>query len=131
MAAKNGRPELQIVVEGMEDIIERDLEKHKAILERARADQLAFRSARSHEIQKKKNWTSKIGGGKFDDDALRESIKLINVNIRHFSDKEKLAQDLIDFETNIVDTLTEQLANQHRGLDDLAKYRRDNALGDK
>ena len=115
----------EIVFEGMEIIIKRDLEKHKVLLITSNQELLAFRNARSHEIKRKKYYKSLIGGEKYNDDSLRRSMDDIAINIRHLSDKVKLSEDAIKHHTLIVDTLTEQLENQNRGLDALAKYRRD------
>jgi hypothetical protein len=106
-----------VVVEGMEDIIKRDLAKHQALLERTRMELLAFRASRSHEIKKKKHYLSLIGQGKFDDEALRKAIDTqINVNIRHLSDKCKMAEEKVEHHKLIVDTLTEQLEAQYTSL---------------
>lgn len=121
-----------IVVEGMEDIIERDLEKYKSLLDRTRMELLGFRGARAHEIKKKRHYLSLIGGGKFDDEALQNAIDTqINTNIQHFSDKCKMAQDRIELYTRIVDELTEQHKMQMMGVRALAAYRRNNEDGDK
>lgn len=119
-----------VVIEGMEALIEKDLQKHKSILERAHGELLAFRQGVSHEVKKKKHYKSLIGGGKFNDDSLRKSIDQMNVNIRHMSDKAKLAQDKIEHEDLIVKTLTEQLEQQREGLKKLAEYRMKQAVKD-
>jgi hypothetical protein len=123
MEAKNRSNEPVMVVEGMEDIIKKDLGAHKIILERTQQELLAYRNAVSGEIQKKKYYLALIGGEKFNDEALKSSINDINVNIKHMSDKVKLSKDKIEHETLIVDTLTEQLANQNHNLEVLAKHR--------
>jgi hypothetical protein len=123
MEAKNRSNEPVMVVEGMEDIIKKDLGAHKIILERTQQELLAYRNAVSGEIQKKKYYLTLIGGDKFNDNSLRNSINDINVNIKHMSDKVKLSKDKIEHETLIVDTLTEQLANQNHNLQVLAKHR--------
>jgi hypothetical protein len=123
MEAKNRSNEPVMVVEGMEDIIKKDLGAHKIILERTQQELLAYRNAVSGEIQKKKYYLTLIGGDKFNDNSLRNSINDINVNIKHMSDKVKLSKDKIEHETLIVDTLTEQLANQNHNLEVLAKHR--------
>ena len=123
MEAKNRSNEPVMVVEGMEDIIKKDLGAHKIILERTQQELLAYRNAVSGEIQKKKYYLTLIGGDKFNDNSLRNSINDINVNIKHMSDKVKLSKDKIEHETLIVDTLTEQLANQNNNLEVLAKHR--------
>jgi hypothetical protein len=112
-----------VVIEGMEDIIERDLEKHKEILARTRLEKQAWAEGRSHEVKRKKYYNSLIGGGKFNDDALRESMHQIAVNITHLSNKVKAADEKIAFETNIVDTLAEQLKKQQDALQYLRDYR--------
>jgi hypothetical protein len=101
--------DLEFFVDGLDVVIKRDLDKHKSLLEHAQADLLAFEQARSHEIQRKRVWKGHIGGGKFNDDALRRSIKDINQNINHFSRKIKTTKDRIAHHTRIVDTLAKQL----------------------
>ena len=115
---------MNLVVEGIEDIIKRDLVNHKSLLERTKLELLSFRQARSHEIKKKKHYVSLIGDGKYDDDSLRKSIKDMNVNIRHMSDKADLAEKKIQHHTLIVDTLTENLKKQNEGLKRLAENRK-------
>jgi hypothetical protein len=119
------RKEPEIVIEGIEEVIKKDLKKHQAILERSKLELIAYKNSRSHEIQKKKKWKSHIGGGKFNDDALRESMDQIAINIRHMSDKVDLTNEAIKHHTEIVDTLIEQLDNQMKGLKTLAKYRKE------
>jgi len=119
-----------VVIEGLEDIIRRDLLKHKALRDRSSTELEVYRRARSQEVAKKKNYRRLIGGGKFNDDALRESIKQININIRHWSDKIKLSEEARDHHIHIVDTLTAQLDAQLKGLSDLDNSRRVNRASD-
>jgi hypothetical protein len=119
-----------IVIEGMEPIIQKDLDKHKEILEQAKISLGVFKQAVSHEVKKKKYYKSLIGGKKFNDEALKRSIGDININIRHMSDKVKLTQDKIAFETNIVDTLTNQLKDYRESVNKLAEYRMKQAARD-
>ena len=120
-----GRKTPKIVIQGIEDVIKRDLDKHKSLLERSRTELLAFKRARSHEIKKKRAWNGHIGGGKYNDESLRVSLKQINVNIRHFSDKATMAEANIAEHTRIVDHLTAQLSEQERDLDILDKFLRE------
>lgn len=115
--------EPSVVIEGLEVVIERDLQKHRVILERTKQELLSWEQARGHEIARKRAWRKLIGGGKYDDDALRESMRQSNVNIRQLSDKVEAAKEKITFETNIVDTLAAQLQEQCRGLAELARQR--------
>jgi len=121
--AANGEP--RVVIEGLEEIIERDLEKNKVLLEQTQKELLAYKGARAHEIQRKKYYASLIGGGKFNDESLRVSMDDIAINIRHLSDKIKLAQEKIEHHTLIVDTLTEQRKAQYEALSALSLYRKD------
>lgn len=114
-----------IVIEGIEEIIRRDLEKHQVLLRQANRDLLAFKEARAHEIKRKKYYGSLIGGGKFDDEALQASMDQIAINIRHLSDKGQLAAEKIEHHTLIVDTLAGQLKEQEEALAHLATYRKD------
>lgn len=119
---RNGGPLL--VVEGLEDVIKLDLDRHKEILSQAKNSLVSFRHGLSHELKKKKHYKSLIGGGKYNDDALKQSIQQININIRHMSDKVKITQEKIAFEDNIVQTLTKQLAEQEALLLILADDRK-------
>ena len=72
---------------------------------------------------KKKHYKGLIGGGKYDDDALKRSMGDIAINIRHMSDKEKLSRDAIEHHTLIVDTLTQQLEEYNINIIELNKVR--------
>ena len=114
----------KVIIEGIDVIIKRDLEKHKTILERSQTELLSYREARSHEVKKKKHYISLIKEGKYNKESMERSIQDINVNIRHFSDKCKLTQDAIKHHTVIVDTLTEQLKEYEEDMKELKKLRR-------
>lgn len=118
-----------VVTEGIEVVIARDLEKHKAILDRTKLEAQAFREGRSHEIRRKKHYAGLVGTGKYDDNALRVAMGQSAVNIQHMSDKVAMAEEQIKYHTHIVDTLAAQLKAQHKALDALAAYRRKNGLG--
>jgi len=102
-----------VVIDGILQVIERDLEKHKSLLERTQIELLSFRQARKHEIKKKKHYNELVGGGKYDDEALRNSMGDIATNIRHMSDKCTMAEEKIKHHQEIVDTLTEQVKDQN------------------
>ena len=119
------RKQPQIVIEGIEEIIKRDLVKHKAILLLLPLSLQALETARGHEVEKKRYYRSLVGGGKFNDEALEESIKQSKINIRQNSDKIKLTKDAIKHHTEIVNTLAAQLEVQEQSLRDLAEFRRD------
>lgn len=112
-----------IVVEGLEKVIEKDLERHKVLLDRSNQEKQAYQKAKSHEIKRKRYYLSLIGGDKYDDDALRESVRQINQNINHLEQKVKLSKDAIEHHKLIVDTLSAQLKDHN---DRLAALRRDN-----
>lgn len=99
----------KILIKGIDKVIKRDLGKHKNLLIRAKLSLQSFKQATSHLIKKKKHYSGLVGGGKFKDPALKESISMINVDIRAMSDKVKLANEEIEHHTLIVDTLTDQL----------------------
>jgi hypothetical protein len=111
-----------VFVEGIDERIRLDLEMHKDLLFRRQLDKQAWHEAVGHHIAKKKHYSGLLGGGKYDDAALQESIKDININITHLQQKVKLAKDAIEHETLIVDTLTEQLKQYE--LDYAAFHRR-------
>ncbi len=124
--AANERVAPEIVIEGMEQIIQRDLDKHRSLLGAAQADLVAFRTARSHEVQKKKHYKKLIGQGKFNDVSLQKARDQMSINIRHMSDKADTAERAIAHETEIVDTLAQQLKDQMAGIRRLAEYHREN-----
>ena len=120
-----------VVVEGMEDVISRDLEKHKAELARTFTEVRAFREAKRHEAKKRRKYAQLAEAGKFDADSMRRSLVDIDVNLKHFSDRIEACEAHIVFEKNIVATLTDQLLVQNKALASLAKYRRNqNGSGD-
>ena len=116
----------EVVIEGIEVIIERDLAKHKVLCEVAHNELAGFRTATSHEVKQKRYYKTLIGGGKFNDDSLRDSIDRINVNITHFQNKCRASEESIKHHTLIVDTLTEQLKEQNGKLKKLQEYRKNN-----
>jgi hypothetical protein len=108
------RIEPEVFIEGIDVVIRLDLGKHKELLAQTKAERLSFIEARDHEAARKRHYYRLIGGGKYDDDALRRSVDDIRINIRHLSDKVKLSEDKIDHHTLIVDTLTKQLQDYDR-----------------
>ena len=112
--SKDRRIEPEIFIEGIDEVIKLDLGKHKELLVQTQAELVSFREARDHESARKRHYYRLIGKGKYNDDALRKSVGDIRLNIRHLSDKAKLAQDKIEHHTLIVDTLTEQLEDYNR-----------------
>ena len=118
-----------VVIHGMEDVIKRDLEKHKALLDRTKLENLAFKKARADEIKKKKHYRSLIGGGKYSDDALKESIEMIKVNITNMSNKVKLSEEKIKHHALIVETLMGQLDDQMEALKYSLKCKEEAARG--
>lgn len=114
----------------MEQIIKRDLLKHKELLGQTKGELDAFKMARAHEIKKKRYYSSLIGGEKYNDDSLRAAMKDIAINIRHLSDKADLAKQKMDHHSLIIDTLTKNLEAQNEGLAFLARYRKEHGSGD-
>lgn len=112
-----------IVIEGIEEILERDLDKHKALLERSQLEKQSFAQARAHEVQKRRAWREHIGEGKFSDEALEAALKQCTQNITMWSAKVKLSEDAIAHHTEIVDKLTVQLAEHYVALALLAQSR--------
>lgn len=101
-----------VVIDGIRELLERDLEKHKALLERAGQSLLSFRTARSHEIKKKKHYNGLVGGEKYDDDALKIAIDQIAVNIQQLSNQCTAAEAEIKEHQHIIGTLSQQLEDQ-------------------
>ena len=112
--SKQRRIEPEVFIEGIDVVIKLDLGKHKELLARTNAELLSFREARDHESARKRYYYRLIGGGEFNDEALRNSVKDIRVNIRHLSDKVKVAEEKVEHHTMIVDTLTGQLEDYNR-----------------
>lgn len=104
----------EVFIEGIDVVIKLDLGKHKELLDRTQDELVSFNEAVTHESARKRHYYRLIGGEKYDDDALRASVDDIRINIRHLSDKAKLARDKIEHHTLIVDTLTEQLQDYDR-----------------
>lgn len=107
--SKTRRLEPEVFIEGIDVVIKLDLGKHKALLAQTQVELLGFRKARNHESERKRYYYRLIGGDQYDDEALKNSVEDIRLNVRQLDDKAKLAQDKIAHHTLIVDTLTEQL----------------------
>ncbi len=112
--AANRRQDPEIFIEGIDVVIRLDLGKHKELLAQAQADVVSFRESVGHESAKKRHYYRLIGGGKYNDDALRSSVKDIRVNIRHLTDKAGKAEEKVEHHKLIVDTLTAQLQDYDR-----------------
>jgi hypothetical protein len=112
-----------IAIEGIEEITKRDLAKHKVLIVQTQAELDSYRQARSYEIQKKKRYRKLIGKGKYNDDALRASMKDIAINARHMSDKVKAAEEKLKHHQFVVDTLLEQLEAHEEQMRTLRKFR--------
>lgn len=112
-----------IVIEGIEKITKRDLAKHKGLIAQTQAELNAYRQARSHEVQRKKHYRKLIGEGRYNDDALRVSMKDISINVRHLSDKAKAAEEKLKHHTLIVDTLSQQLEDHEEQMQTLRRFR--------
>ena len=103
------RIEPEIFIKGIDVVIKLDLGKHKELLARTQLELQAFNEAVVHESGRKRHYYRQIGKGKYNDEALQNSIKDIRINIRHLSDKVKLSKEKVEHHTLIVDTLTAQL----------------------
>lgn len=115
MEANSPHPvEPWIFIEGIDEIIRRDLEKHKALLEREQTNLLAYQESVAHAIEQKRHYRKLIGGGKYNDDALHNSIAQQKINVRHLQDKVKLTKEAIAHHALIVDTLSQQLKNYEK-----------------
>lgn len=126
MVPKRGaRADPQIVIEGMEEILERDLAKHEGTVENAQRELEAYREGRAYEVRKKKHYRSLVNAGKYDQKAMESAIEQIDINLRHMADKVKLSKERIAHHQEIVDKLKEELANQYRGLKHLEEQRKD------
>jgi len=122
---KTARTDPDIVFEGMEEILERDLSKHKGILQQTKLEMDAYSDARSYEVRKKRHYKSLVNAGKYDQKAMEEAIAQIDINLRHMVDKKKLCVEKIAHHEEIISKLEEELADQYRGLKKLAKQRKD------
>ena len=114
--------EPMVVIDGIKELIKRDLENHKFELDKAKRELLNFREARSHEIKKKKHYKNLVGGGKYNDESLENSMVDTAINIRHMSDRCDERVEAIAHHQLIVDTLSEQLADQIYLLGQAERY---------
>ena len=117
-----------VVIEGLEEILKRDLLEHEALLDRTKTELAAYQAAHIYEKNKKKHYEQLLANGKFKLGPMTVALKGIDINIRHMKDKMQLSRDKIEHEVLIVNTLKEQLENQNNGLARLAESRRRDAL---
>ena len=120
--SKDRRIEPEVFIEGIDVVIKLDLGKHKELLAQTQVELHSFCEARDHESARKRHYYRLIGSGEYSDTALMRSVKDIRVNVRHLSDKAKLAQDKIDHHTLIVDTLTGQLKDYDKRYASLNRH---------
>ena len=113
---RNKDKNLNVVISGMEDIIKRDLDKHKAILKKTKEEYAVFRESVSYLIKRKRHYIEQKKTGKYNDESMQVSIDKLNIEIRKMSDKSDLANKKIKFEDNIVKNLILQLDNQLKSL---------------
>jgi hypothetical protein len=105
-----------IVIQGMDIIIKRDLDKHKSLLDKNNLDIQFLQDARSNEIKRRKFYNSQKGKRKYSDDAMDTAIEQMRLNIERYSSQLKGLNEQKDFNTNIVDTLTNQLNEYYKSL---------------
>jgi len=105
-----------IFIEGIDVLIKRDLEKHQSLLEKNNLDIQALEYARTNEIGRKKFYNTQKGKKNYDDDAMDSAIQQMVINIRHISDRITIAKQMRAQNTQIVDTLSDQLKNYYIGL---------------
>jgi len=114
-----------IFVEGIDIIIRRDLDKHKALLEKNILDIQSIHGSRNGEIGRKNFYQEQKGKRKWKNDAMDTAIAQMNNNIARFTHQllglEKLKED----NTFIVDTLTQQLIDYNNGLSQLSQMRKE------
>lgn len=120
--SKERRVPPEVFIEGIDKVIRLDLGKHKEMLAQAQIEIVAFRESVEHESARKRHYYRQVGKGKYNDEALLNSVKDMRINIRHLSDKVKLSQDKIDHETLIVDTLTAQLKEYDQAYASLNRH---------
>ena len=110
----------KIFVRGIDKVLKKDLVKHQALLLRSSQELDAYKEARTHLVKRKKYYRSLIGGGKFNDTSLQNSIDGLVIDLRHMSDKVKLSSEAMEHHSLIVDTLSGQLEEYNETLLELA-----------
>lgn len=124
MAANRQVENPDIVIEGMEEIINRDLLKFQEVLKQKNVELLAYREARAYLVKRKKEYTKLLeGDNKYKKDSLNNALDMMVIDIRQISDKIKLTEEAIEHYKLVVDTLTEQKKAQDLGLKRLNEYR--------
>jgi len=106
----------EILIEGIDVIIRRDLDKHKSLLERDNLNIQAFENSIASEIQRKKYYVKNKGQRNYSDDAMDKAIEQMRINITHLGDRLKITKQLRIQNTQIVDTLTVQLDEYYKQL---------------
>lgn len=104
----------RVIIEGIDKVIKLDLSKHQELLEQAKLSALSYRESVSHLVKRKKHYSALLKAGQYNKEAMEKSIEMIGVDVRALSDKVKLANESIEHETLIVDTLSEQLDDYYK-----------------
>ena len=108
-------------VKGINVIIKRDLEKHKALLEYNDLNIQALQRARATEIARKRYYGEQKGKRRYRDKDMDIAIEQMNKNIRHLSARIKITEELKKENTIIVDTLSEQLKSYNSTIEKIAE----------
>lgn len=118
MAVKRG----DTFIEGIDVIIRRDLDKHKALLDMNNINILTFTTSRDNEINRKRFYGDQKGKRRYQDEAMDIAIKQMNTNIGKFERDIKFTKEQKEMNTRIVDTLTEQLKEYEVAQKDYIKH---------
>lgn len=113
-----------IIIEGMEEIIDRDLVKFQGVLEQKTHELLAYREARSYLVKRKREYNKLLeGDNNYNKDSLKTALDGMVIDLRQMSDKVKLTEEAIEHFKMVVDDLAEQKKAQDLGLKRLNEYR--------
>lgn len=106
----------RIIIEGLENIIQKDLDKHRFLFEKSKLELDEYRRALDYQVQRKKYYNRLLRAGKYNKESMEKEITQIQINARMLTDKISLSEKAIEHHKIIVDTLVKQLKDQQDGL---------------
>lgn len=120
----------QLVIEGMDVIIKRELDRHKMIISTLNKQIEVLKEQIDHLKQKKVAWANMIGQRRFNAEAMQKAIKGMEDQITNNSNDLAIKRQQLAYSMKQVTMYDEQMQNYYKGLADLAQARKEELDGD-
>lgn len=119
----------QLVIEGMDVIIKRELDRHKMIISTLNKQIEVLKEQVDHLKQKKSAWANMIGQRRFRADSMQKAIKEMEDQITSNTNELGIKRQQLAYSMKQVTMYDEQMNEYYRGLADLAQARKEEMNG--